>query len=188
MVNQQNKKELADWLGDLVVAESEVEEVMDQQLKLEIDDAGLTAAIKTFHDTVRDSKHRLEAFAEGYGDVPATKKPMQAGAELMGKVAGMVQRVRQDSLAKAMRDNNVAYSQLSVSYTMLFTMAKALGDQSLADFAKQGMETYAKLVMEVNHKLPEAVVYDLGRNDDVTVEDTAAAAAAHDQITASWAQ
>jgi hypothetical protein len=47
----------------------------------------------------------------------------------------------------------------------------ALGDQATQDFAEQGLRTYASLVQEVNHIIPQAVVHDLKNNDDVPVVD-----------------
>src|SRR5680860_536885 len=62
--------EISDWVGDIVALESHVEEAMDGQLKLESGNAGLTTAIKRFHDTVRDSKQRAVNFQKDYGSEP----------------------------------------------------------------------------------------------------------------------
>src|SRR5688572_5501209 len=61
---------LTDWIGDIVALESHVEEAMDRQLKLTSDNATLTAAIKRYHDTVRDSKQRAVQYQEQYGSEP----------------------------------------------------------------------------------------------------------------------
>ena len=161
--------EIADWVGDIVALESHVEEAMDAQLKIDAD-ASLNVAFKRFHDTVRDSKQRAVNFQKDYGS-EAGNPIIKTGANLLGKAAGLVDKVRNDYVSKSIRDDYTAYNHTAVAYTMLHTTAMAFKDQAAQDFAEQGMRTYAKLVQEVNHILPEAVVYDLKKGDHAPVID-----------------
>src|SRR5688572_11919936 len=135
---------IADWVGDIVALESHVEEAMDRQLKLESPSSTLTAAITRFHDTVRDSKQRAVAYQEQYGSEPGNPI-IKAGSTLLGKAAGMIDLMREDGVAKALRDDYTAYSLLAISYTMLHTTAMALEDSATQAFAEQGLRTYAAL-------------------------------------------
>jgi ferritin-like metal-binding protein YciE len=168
--SKQINKTISDWLGDIVALESHVEEAMDRQLELKADDAALTSAIQRFHDSVRGSKQRAVAYQEQYGST-AGNPVIKAGSNLLGKAAGMIDKIRHDSLSKSIRDDYTAYNHVAIAYTMLHTTSMALGDQATQDFAEQGLRTYAGLVQEINHLIPQAVVHDLKNNDDVPVVD-----------------
>jgi len=161
---------IADWVGDIVALESHVEEAMDRQLKLKSDNATLTSTLKRFHDTVRDSKRRAVAFQEQYGS-EAGNPIKKAGSTILGKAAGLVDLVREDSIAKSLRDDYTAYNLVAMAYTMLHTTSMAMGDNETKAFAEQGLRTYAGLVQDVNHVMPEAVLHELKANDDDPVKN-----------------
>ena len=160
---KQINQAISDWLGDIVALESHVEEALDHQLKLEATDASLTTAIRRFHDTVRDSKHRAEAYQQEYGST-AGNPVIKVGSELLGKAAGMIDRIRNDSVAKALRDDYTAFNHVAIAYTMLHTTAMAMADSATQQFAEEGLRTYARMVQELNHIIPQAVVEDLKNN------------------------
>ena len=167
--DKQIQQEISDWLGDIVALEGHVEEAMDQQLKLE-GSPELTSAIQRFHDTVRDSKHRAEAFQKEYGST-AGNPVIKKGSELLGKAAGMIDKMRHDSISKALRDDYTAYNHVAIAYTMLHTTAMALSDGATMRFAEEGLRTYARLVQDLNHTIPAAVVYDLKTGEHAPVID-----------------
>ena len=176
---------IADWVGDIVALESHVEEAMDRQLKLESPSTTLIAAIKRFHDTVRDSKQRAVAYQEQHGSEPGNPI-IKAGSNLLGKAAGMIDLMREDGVAKALRDDYTAYSLLAISYTMLHTTAMALEDTSTKAFAEQGLRTYAALVQDVSDLMPEAVVQDLKDNDDHPLQNTNIVEECREEIQRIW--
>lgn len=178
-------KTIVDWIGDVVALESHVEEALDRQLKLEIDDPQLAGVIQAIHDTCRDSKHRAEAFQKEEGTT-AGNPVIKAGTELLGKAAGVIDRVRKDSVAKALRDDYTAINLLTISYSMLYTTALALGDERTRSFAEQGAATYSGLVQEINRAVPAAVIYDLKRNDDVPDIAANVADDARDKLQEIW--
>jgi ferritin-like metal-binding protein YciE len=162
---------ISDWVGDIVALETHVEEAMDRQLKLEAPSPTLSAAIQRFHDAVRVSKQRAVAFQEQYGSEPGNPI-IKAGSNLLGKAAGMIDLMREDGVAKALRDDYTAYNLLAISYTMLHTTATALEDPATQAFAEQGLRTYASLVQDINHLMPEAIVQELKDNDDHPLQNT----------------
>jgi len=157
---------IADWLGDMVALESHVEEAMDRQLELKPESAEIASTFKRFHDTVRASKARAEEYQKQYGST-AGNPVIKAGSNLLGKAAGIIDKMRHDSASKALRDDFTAFSHVAISYSMLYATAKALGDQATQDFAEQGLKTYASLAQDVNQVISEAVVLDLRGNNDV---------------------
>jgi ferritin-like metal-binding protein YciE len=182
---KQQHHEIGDWLGDIVALESHVEEAMDRQLQLTSGNATLTAAIKRFHDTIRDSKQRAVRYQEQYGSTSGNPI-IKAGANLLGKAAGMIDKMRSDSVSKALRDDYTAYNHVAIAYTMLHTTAMALGDAATQSFAEQGLRTYAAMVQELNHLIPEAVVEDLKGNADVPSVDTSVAGACRQIVDGIW--
>jgi hypothetical protein len=190
MATTQSKthKAISDWIGDIVALESHVEEAMDRQLKLKSTSTAATDAIKRFHDTVRASKQRAVAYREEYGSTPGN--PIKEfGSNLLGKAAGVVDMLREDSLSKALRDDFAAYNLLAISYTMLHTSSMAFQDEQTRAFAEQGLRTYAKLVQEINNVMPDALVADLQENaDDHPVANPKIAAECRRAIDAIWKQ
>lgn len=164
-------KVIADWVGDLAALVSHVEEALDHQLKLKSDNANLTATIQRFHDTVRDDKQRVEAYQEQYGSTPGNPV-IEKGAELLGMAAGLIDRVRNDSVAKALRDDFTAFSHVAIAYSMLHATAMAYNDSATEAFAGEGLKTYARLAQEVNQVISEAVVADLANNKDDPAPNT----------------
>lgn len=164
-------KTIADWVGDVVALESHVEEAMDHQLQIKSSNASLKQTIQTFHDTIKASKERAVAYQEQYGSEPGNPI-IKTGAELLGKAAGIIDKMRKDTVAKALRDDYTAYNHVAIAYTMLHTTAMALGDSATEAFAEQGLRTYAGMIQEINHVMPQAVVEDLKSNGDVPAIDT----------------
>jgi len=157
---------ISDWLGDIVALESHVEEALDRQLELKPESAGIVSTFRRFHDTVRASKARAEEYQKQYGST-AGNPVIKAGSSLLGKAAGVIDKMRHDSASKALRDDFTAFNHVAIAYTMLYTTAKALEDRATQDFAEHGLKTYASLVQDVNQVIPEAVVLDLRGNEDV---------------------
>lgn len=176
---------IADWLGDIVALVSHVEEALDHQLKIEQSTDSLKATIQHFHDTVRDDKRRAEAYQEQYGSTSGNPV-IKAGSEVLGKAAGLIDRMRKDTVAKALRDDYTAFNHVAISYTMLHTTAMALEDDATQQFAEAGMRTYAGLVQRINHEIPEAVLFDLKQNDDVPVMDTNVVQGCRETIDSVW--
>jgi ferritin-like metal-binding protein YciE len=176
--------EIADWLGDIVALESHVEEAMDAQLTLE-GDPELTAAIQRFHDTVRGSKQRAVAYQKEYGSEPGNPV-VAAGSNLLGKAAGLIDKMRHDSISKAIRDDYTAYNHVAIAYTMLHTTAMAFQDQATQQFAEQGLRTYAGLVQDINHLIPDVVLSDLKTGEHAPVIDPGVADACRATIDRVW--
>jgi ferritin-like metal-binding protein YciE len=176
---------IADWVGDIVALESHVEEAMDHQLEIDTPNETLKSTIQTFHDTIKASKERAVAYQEQYGSTPASGV-LKTGAELLGKAAGLIDKMRKDTVAKALRDDYTAYNHVAIAYTMLHTTAMALGDSATEAFAEQGLRTYAGMIQEINSVMPLAVVEDLKANGDVPSVDTSIVDGCRATIDSIW--
>lgn len=98
----------------------------------------------------------------------------------------MIDLMREDGVAKALRDDYTAYNLLAISYTMLHTTAMALEDPATQAFAGQGLRTYAGLVQDINHLMPEAVVQDLKDNDDHPLQNMNVVEQCREAIQSVW--
>jgi ferritin-like metal-binding protein YciE len=176
---------IADWLGDIVALESHVEEAMDRQLSLASNSTNVATSFKRYHDTVRDSKHRAEAYQKAYGSTSGNPV-IKAGSNLLGKAAGMIDKMRDDSASKALRDDYTAYNHLAIAYTMLHTTALALNDPATAEFSKQGLTTYARLVQDINHIIADAVVADLVANDEAPAPNANVVQEVRKTVDSAW--
>lgn len=183
--DRNSQQSIADWIGDIVALESHVEEAMDRQLSLASDNQDVAMAFKRYHDTVRDSKQRAVAYQKTYGTT-AGNPVIKAGANLLGKAAGVIDKMRDDSASKALRDDYTAYNHLAIAYTMLHTTALAMHDDATGEFAKKGLETYASLVQDINNIIPDAVVADLQSNEKEPQVDASIVSEARANIDKAW--
>ncbi len=178
-------KVIADWVGDIVALVGHVEEALDHQLKLKSDNPTLTATIQRFHDTVRDDKQRAVAYQKQYGS-EAGNPIIKTGSELLGKVAGVIDQVRRDSVAKALRDDFTAFNHTAMAYTMLHATAMAYNDSATEAFAGEGLKTWARMVQEINQVISEAVVLDLASNEKDPAPNTGIADRCRQFINQAW--
>lgn len=167
---EKNHQTIVDWAGDIVALVSHIEEALDHQLKLDPSTSSVSSVIQELHDGIKAEKDRATQFQESMGTT-AGNPVIKAGSEFLGKAAGVIDRMRNDSVAKALRDDYTAINHLTIAYTMFHTTAMALKNDEAKRFAEQGMRAGATLVQKINHALPQAVLDDLVNNGDVDVLD-----------------
>lgn len=176
---------IADWIGDIVALEGHVEEAMDHQLEIATSNEELKQTFQTFHDTVKASKDRAVAYQEQYGSTPGNPV-IKTGAELLGKAAGLIDKLRKDTAAKALRDDYTAFNHVAIAYTMLHTTSMALGDSATEAFAEHGLRTYSGMVQDINSMIPLAVVEDLKANEEVPAVDQSIVDGCRKTIDSIW--
>lgn len=182
---EKNKEAIVDWAGDIVALVGHIEEALDHQLKLESKSPAVSGLIQDLHDSMRDDKKRAIAFQESVGST-AGNPVIKAGSELLGKAAGIIDRVRDDSVSKALRDDYTSINHLAIAYSMFHTTAMALKHDEAKAFAEEGLRTCARLVQKINHVIPEAVVQDLVDNDQVEVMDSTVVEECRAEIDRIW--
>jgi len=184
-LNEDTQKQVADWVGDIVALESHIEEAMDHQIKIKSDNTELTSTLQRFHDTVRASKYRAEDYQKAIGST-AGNPVIKAGASILGKAAGVLDKVRSDSISKSLRDDYTAFNMAAIAYTMLHTTAMAVGDARTQQFAGEGLKTYASLVQDINRAIPLAVAVELKDSGDIPSLDTSVVDSCRAFIDSAW--
>lgn len=165
-------KTIADWLGDMVALESHIEEALDRQLSATKDSPTAAPAVQRFHDMVKANRDALKARQSEIGTT-AGNPVVKVGATLLGKAAGLLDKVRAEGVSKSLRDDYTAFNLAAVGHTMLHTTAVALGDTATADLAARCLTGHASAIQEINHIIEDVVMEEL-RNDNLPIVDATA--------------
>jgi len=182
-IESKHEQTVADYVGDMVALESHVEEALDRQLKETQDDPEASAAVKRFHDMVKEHRDRLKGLQEETGSTPGN--PIKAaGAAVLGKAAGVIDLVRTEGISKSLRDDYAAFSLAAISYSMLHTTALSLGNTRVADIAEQYLTDYAGAIERINEIMPAVVDRELRKDGHQT--NPAAVTATNSMVSKAW--
>ena len=160
-------KAISDWLGDMVALESHIEEALDRQLSVTSDSPTAAPAVKRFHDMVKGNREALKARQAEIGST-AGNPVVKVGSTLLGKAAGLIDKVRAEGISKSLRDDYTAFNLAAIGHTMLHTTATALGDTTTAKLAEKCMTGHAAAVQEINHIIQDVVLEEL-RKDNLPI-------------------
>lgn len=185
-LSEKNQKTIADYLGDMKAVESHIEEALDRQLDMFPDQPEVQVAVKGFHDMVKAQRDHLTMLLEAEPEGGMTNTVKDAGSSLLGKAAGMIDKIRTESQSKALRDDYTAFNLAAVSYGMLYTTATALGNAKVAEIAERHLRGYAKAVQQINDLIPKVVVAELQKDGHQV--DQGAAGKAEKMIDQAWRQ
>jgi ferritin-like metal-binding protein YciE len=183
-MDDKSQKTIADYVGDMVALNSHIEEALDRQLTMPNDIPAAKSAIQGFHDMVKAQRDTLKSYQAEVGST-AGNPIIEAGSNILGKAAGMIDKIRTEGVSKALRDDYTAFNHAAMGYTMLYATATALGDQRTARMAQQGLEAYAGAVQKINHIIGEVVVAEL-RKDDHKVSGANAAQETRSMVDRAW--
>jgi ferritin-like metal-binding protein YciE len=166
MADDKNLNTVQQYVGDMVAVEDHIEEAIDNQLTLAKDYAPADAAVNRFHQMVKDHREGLKAHLQSLGG--SESSPIKtAVADLFGKAAGMVDKIRTESVSKSLRDDYTAFNLAAVGYAMLHTTAHALNQASTAEIAARYLKDYAAAVQQINQLIPGVVVWELRKDGHV---------------------
>src|SRR5919107_3371602 len=182
-VQQKHEQTIADYVGDMVALESHIEEALDRQLTEVRDDPEASAAVRGFHDTVRQHRDTLIALQEDIGSTPGN--PIKAaGAALLGKAAGVIDLVRTEGISKSLRDDYAAFSLAAISYSMLHTTSRGLGNPRVASLAERHLTDYAGAIERINEIMPGVVDRELAKDGHQT--NSAAVGQTRSMVAKAW--
>ena len=184
-VSDKHRKTIADYVGDMAALESHIEEALDRQLIEVKDDPAALAAVRGFHDMVKEHRDTLKAMEEETGKTIGTPIK-EVGAALIGKAAGIIDLLRTEGISKALRDDYAAFSLAAISYSMLHTTATALGDSRVASLAERHLRDHADAIMRINEIMPGVVIRELEK--DGHQADNAAVEATREAVLRAWQQ
>jgi ferritin-like metal-binding protein YciE len=185
VVDEKHRQTIADYVSDMAALESHIEEALDRQLIEFKDDPAALAAVRAFHDMVKQHRDTLKTAEEETGKTIGTPIK-EVGAALIGKAAGIINFVRTEGISKGLRDDYAAFSLAAISYSMLHTTATALGDSRVASLAERHLRDHADAIMRINDVMPGVVTRELEK--DGHRADNAAVQATREAVLRSWQQ
>jgi ferritin-like metal-binding protein YciE len=185
VVDEKHRQTIADYVSDMAALESHIEEALDRQLIEFKDDPAALAAVRAFHDMVKQHRDTLKTMEEETGKTIGTSIK-EAGAALIGKAAGIINFVRTEGISKGLRDDYAAFNLAAISYSMLHTTATALGDSRVASLAERHLRDHADAIMRINDVMPGVVTRELEK--DGHRADNAAVQATREAVLRSWQQ
>jgi ferritin-like metal-binding protein YciE len=163
-LDKKSQSTLADYLGDLISVESHIEAALDNQKKEAQDDPAAGPLVNEFHDMVKSQRDALKAIQPEKGST-AGNPIAEFGSTVLGKAAGVIDRIRTEGVSKSLRDDYVAFNLAAISYTMLYTTSTALGDKQLADVSERHLTNYAAAIQKINQVIADVVVRELAKDD-----------------------
>jgi ferritin-like metal-binding protein YciE len=185
VVDEKHRQTIADYVSDMAALESHIEEALDRQLIEFKDDPAALAAVRAFHDMVKQHRDTLKTMEEETGKTIGTPIK-EVGAALIGKAAGIINFVRTEGISKGLRDDYAAFSLAAISYSMLHTTATALDDSRVASLAERHLRDHADAIMRINDVMPGVVTRELEK--DGHRADDAAVQATREAVLRSWQQ
>ena len=185
-VTEKTEKTIADYVGDMNAVESHIEEALDRQLDMFADQPNVQRAVQEFHDMVKAQRDHVKEVLDGLPHESSTNVVKDLGSSVLGKLAGMLDKIRTESQSKALRDDYVAFNLAAVSYAMLYATADSLGNTQVAELSEKHLRGYAGAIQQVNHLIPEVVIRELIKDGHAASTD--AVVNAQTVIDKAWQQ
>ncbi len=165
MADAQTKSQntIADYFGDLIALETHIHNALNHQLKLTEGNPDAGPLVKEFHDTASSHLDELRKMQSDIGST-AGNPVISVGSAFLGKVAGLIDMMRTESISKALRDDYTAMSLAAISYGMFHATASALGNQPAADLAMKNLTDYAAAIQKISRSIADVVVSELAND------------------------
>ncbi|MBC7980975.1 MAG: DUF892 family protein [Armatimonadetes bacterium] len=139
-----------------------------------------------FMDIAVHSDHRIQTFEkiikDDGGSLGGAVK--EGIAAITGVVAGLYGMARLHPLSRMVRDNTIAMDVAAVSYSMLVTLALAIGHKRCEELAISALNDCPKFVLQLTQILPHVVVAEI--SEDAPVLNATAAQEAQKLIREAW--
>ena len=139
-------------------------------------------AIQGFHGTLQQHATMLTQRMQALGG--GASAPVQdAASAVAGVVAGVYNQVRSEAVAKSVRDDYTFISHCTISWLMLLTTSRSLGDHETEELAERGYRDCARMAMEIDRLMPSLVFKEL-QQDQLPAQDVSTWA--HGIISNAW--
>lgn len=134
--------------------------------------------------TMRRQAAALESFVDQYG-ADTQSRVKKTVTEILGRAAGLYDRVREQTVSRILRDDYTALSLVAMGYTAFHTFALAVKEQDMANTALAHLKEVTPLLVRISKLLPKAV------SDEITMEynfetDPTAGDTAYKNTQAAW--
>lgn len=161
---------LQQYTGDMIALTKHIHEAIERQKHDESAKKDHDAyPIITRIDTILERQiAELEAHLKMLGGDAATPVKDAVGA-LTGVAAGVIDKVRSNSVSKMLRDDYTALSLAAMGYTLLHTTGVALKNKPTADAALQMLTDITPLIVDISETISLVAVREL-RDETETID------------------
>jgi hypothetical protein len=161
---------LNSYITDMLSLEEHIEKALRGQLEDLKNYPDVIRDLKRIHQKVEHHISDLREISERRHARSATDAIKRVGSALLGLGAAAVDLVRNEGLAKNLRDDYTAFSLATIGYVMLETTALGLDEREVGDLAQQHFSDYAEAVTLLHNLVPGAVLRFL-REDGLPVRE-----------------
>lgn len=159
------------YVTDMIALEDLLAKAVAAQVSAHDDHAEAAAFFRQLEATVDQHIAQLKQVAESHdaGVLNAVGDAIKRGGSMLAGVgAAAMDMVRNEKLAKNLRDDATAFSLATTGYYMLHITATALGESAIANTARRFMQDYSSVVTRLHDMIPDAVIEVL-REDDLPI-------------------
>jgi ferritin-like metal-binding protein YciE len=159
------------YVTDMIALEDLLAKSVAAQVSAHDDNAQAAAFFRQVEATVDQHISQLKQIAESHdaGVLNAVGDAIKRGGSMLaGMGAAAMDMVRNEKLAKNLRDDATAFSLATTGYYMLHVTATALGETATANTARQFMQDYSSVVTRLHDMIPEAIIEVL-REDELPI-------------------
>jgi ferritin-like metal-binding protein YciE len=146
------------YIGDMLALEDHIESALKGQLSDLKDYPDVVNELRQIHHQVEHHISDLRTLSDRRDAGSMAQAVKRAGSAVAGAAAGVIDLVRTEGLPKNLRDDYTAFNLANIGYLMLHTTALALGDQEVADLARQHFRDYADAILRFDTLVPASVV------------------------------
>jgi ferritin-like metal-binding protein YciE len=146
------------YITDMLALEEHIEKALRGQLEDLGDYPDVIRDLKQIHRKVEHHISDLKELSQRRKARTPADAIKRVGSALLGLGAAAVDLVRNEGLAKNLRDDYTAFSLATIGYVMLKTTALTLDDREVGDLAHQHFSDYAQSVTLLHNVVPGAVV------------------------------
>jgi hypothetical protein len=161
---------LNSYITDMLSLEEHIEKALRGQLEDLKNYPDVIRDLKQIHQKVEHHISDLREISQRRNARTTTDAIKRMGSALLGLGAAAIDLVRNEGLAKNLRDDYTAFSLATIGYVMLETTALGLEEQEVGDLAHQHFSDYAAAVTLLHNLVPGAVLRFL-REDGLPVRD-----------------
>jgi ferritin-like metal-binding protein YciE len=176
------------YVTDMLALETHLVNTLEYQLD-DIESGHPLAAttLKELHLTAQRHLKELRTLEDDRTDdigMELSDLVKRVATTIAGLGTAAIDMLRAEKVPKNLRDDFAAFAMATIGYTMLYSTARALGEERVATLAEAHLRDYAHAMRRLSELMPATVVGAL-RADGLTVDDQALAGI-EDAVRQAW--
>jgi hypothetical protein len=161
-MDERSRKYIAKYVEDLHSLVSHGIEPFSHQLSESAlqDHSEARRAIEEFRASLQRHESALKQRMQALGTSPTTVV-QDTAATVAGIAAGLYNKVRTEAVSKSVRDDYAFLAMCNISWLMLLTTARSLGDHETEELAEAGYRDTARMAIQIDGLMPFLVFQEM---------------------------